>query len=260
MEPSEPRRASPPGGARRSFSPGTDATYTLDVVTTTGVVLVVDDDPDIRAAVRDVLADNGFLVTEASTGRQARNLLAEHDPDVILLDLNLPDASGLDLLVEFTKASPTPVIVLSGRTGETDRVVGLDLGADDYISKPFAARELVARVNAAIRRIRRLDDRSVQVFDGLVIDEGTHDVTVDGHGVELTAKEFDVLAFLARTPRHVYSRAQLLEHVWGSPAPWQDDNTVAEHIHRIRRKLDPHDRRHWIETVRGVGYRFSPPE
>ena len=227
------------------------------MTTTSGVVLVVDDDPDIRSALRDVLGDNGFLVAEAGTGQRAFEQLAQHDPDVILLDLNLPDASGLDILIELTRTRSTPVIVLSGRSGEADRVVGLDLGADDYITKPFSGRELVARVNAAIRRRRQINGASVLVFDDLVIDEHTHDVTVDGHLVALTAKEFDLLAFMARSPRHVYNRGQLLEHVWGSTEEWQDDNTVAEHIHRLRRKLDPDDRRRWIETVRGVGYRFT---
>lgn len=260
MERPGPRRALPSGGTRRGFSSDTDGAYARIVGSTTGVVLVIDDDPDIRAAVRDVLGDSGLLVTEAGTGGQALQLLTQHEPDVILLDLNLPDVSGLDLLTQITADSPTPVIVLSGRTGETDRVVGLDLGADDYITKPFAARELVARVNAAIRRRRRIDDRSVLTFGGLVIDERTRDVTIDGRLIKLTPKEFDLLAFLAHAPRYVYSRAQLLQHVWGSPDPWQDDNTVAEHVHRVRRKLDPHDRGHWIETVRGVGYRFAPPD
>jgi DNA-binding response OmpR family regulator len=205
-----------------------------------------------------VLGDNGFLVTDAATGERAMELLAQHDPDVILLDLNLPDMSGLDVLVDVTKTRSTPVIVLSGRVGETDRVVGLDLGADDYITKPFSARELVARVNAAIRRRRRVDEASVLVFDDLVVDEHTHDVTVDGRPVTLTAKEFDLLAFLARSPRYVFTRAQLLVQVWGSSGEWQDDNTVAEHVHRLRRKLDPDNRDRWIETVRGVGYRFAP--
>jgi two-component system phosphate regulon response regulator PhoB len=230
------------------------------MTTTSGLVLVVDDDPDIRSALRDVLGDAGFLVTEAGTGQRARELLSQHDPDIILLDLNLPDVSGLDVLIEVTKTSTTPVIVLSGRSGETDRVVGLDLGADDYVTKPFSGRELVARVNAAIRRRRQLDTAAVLEFDHLVIDEHTHDVTVDGRLVTLTAKEFDLLVFLARTPRYVYSRSQLLESVWGSADQWQDDNTVAEHVHRVRRKLDPDDRSRWIQTVRGVGYRFAPSD
>jgi two-component system phosphate regulon response regulator PhoB len=225
---------------------------------TSGIILVVDDDPDLRAALRDVLGDNGFLVLEACTGQQARNQLAEHVPDVILLDLGLPDASGLDLLAELTAADSTPVIVLSGRSGETDRVVGLDLGADDYISKPFASRELIARINASIRR-RHRDARPNLVFGPLVIDERSHEVSMSGRYVELTPREFELLVFLARSPRRVYNRAQILRHVWGSTDRWQDDNTVAEHVYRIRRKLDPDDRARWIQTVRGVGYRFDPP-
>ncbi len=260
-------RAAGASGSRSSGAPGPvtfgragGAPYTPAMTTTSGVVLVVDDDPDIRSALRDVLGDNGYLVSEAGTGRRAYELLEQHHPDVVLLDLNLPDMSGLDILTEVTRTRTTPVIVLSGRSGETDRVVGLDLGADDYITKPFSARELVARVNAAIRRRRRLDEASVLTFDDLVIDERTHDVTVDGDLVALTAKEFDLLAFLARSPRHIFNRSQLLEHVWGSTGAWQDDNTVAEHVHRLRRKLDPDDRSRWIETVRGVGYRFVPSE
>lgn len=229
------------------------------MATTLGLVLVVEDDRDVRAALRDVLGDNGFLVTEASSGAQARELLTQHQPDVILLDLGLPDVSGLDVLIELTTASTTPVIVLSGRSGETDRVVGLDLGADDYISKPFSSRELVARVNAAIRRNRRHDRAEELTFGELTINEATHDVTVNGQAVALTPKEFDLLAFLTRSPRHVYNRQQLLQHVWGSSDRWQDDNTVAEHIARVRRKLDFDRRGRWIETVRGVGYRFNPP-
>jgi len=222
------------------------------------IVLVVDDDPDVRAALRDVLGDHGFRVFEAGSGQQARDQIAEHLPDVILLDLGLPDVSGLDILSELIAARSAPVIVLSGRSGETDRVVGLDLGADDYITKPFAARELIARINASIRR-RRRDVTPALAFGELVIDEWTHEVTVAGRRVDLTPREFALLVFLAQSPRHVYNRAQILRHVWGSSDRWQDDNTVAEHIYRIRRKLDAEARDRWIQTVRGVGYRFDPP-
>ena len=224
---------------------------------TLGVVLVVDDDDDIRAALRDLLGDEGYRVVEASTGGEAITFCADQRPDVVLLDLGLPDMSGLDVLVQLREASSAPVLVLSGRTGETDRVVGLDLGADDYISKPFSGRELVARVNAAMRRSRGTTRHGVISFGELLINEVTRDVSVDGQSVPLTPKEFDLLVFLARTPRQVYTRAQLLRHVWASSERWQDDNTVAEHIYRIRRKLDPDDRNRWIETVRGVGYRFA---
>lgn len=224
-----------------------------------GVVLVVDDDSELRTVLRDVLGDHGFAVAEASTGEQARRLFREHEPDVVLLDLNLPDASGLDVLLEFTQSSSTPVIVLSGRSGEVDRVVGLDLGADDYITKPFSSRELVARVNAVIRRSRHGDSNTALEFGDLVIDERAHEVTLAGSAVALTPKEFELLAFLARSPRQVFDRAQLLRQVWGSSESWQDDNTVAEHVYRIRRKLDAEHRDRWIETVRRVGYRFAPP-
>jgi two-component system, OmpR family, phosphate regulon response regulator PhoB len=224
---------------------------------TLGVVLVVDDDDDIRAVLRDLLGDQGYLVVEASTGGEAVEFCAGQQPDLVLLDLGLPDMSGLDVLVELREASSAPIIVLSGRSGEADRVVGLDLGADDYVSKPFSARELVARVNAAMRRRHGIALRGVISSGELVINEITRDVAVDGQSVPLTPKEFDLLVFLARTPRQVYTRAQLLRHVWASSERWQDDNTVAEHIYRIRRKLDPDDRNRWIETVRGVGYRFA---
>ena len=225
---------------------------------TVGLALIVDDDPDVRASLRDVLSDNGYLVTEAATGREAIVLSSRDRPDVVLLDLGLPDMSGLDVLLELTEAGSAPVIVLSGRTGETDCVVGLDLGADDYIAKPFGERELVARVNAAVRRRHGRAPRNQMSFGALVIDHVTRDVSVDGVVIELTPKEFDLLAFLAASPRRVFTRAQLLEHVWASSGDWQDDNTVAEHVYRIRRKLDPSDRNRWIETVRSIGYRFAP--
>jgi len=225
---------------------------------TAGEVLVVDDDVDVCAAVRDLLGDSGYVVHVAGTGCDALEMLTELQPDVILLDLGLPDTSGLDLLTDMTHSSTAPVIVLSGRSGETDRVVGLDLGADDYISKPFGGRELVARVNAAMRRRRSAEPAHLMEFGDLAIDEATHDATIRSRQVALTPKEFDLLVFLAHSPRRVYTRSQLLRHVWGSSDRWQDDNTVAEHIYRIRRKLDPDDRERWIETVRGVGYRFAP--
>lgn len=227
------------------------------MISTIGLVLVVDDDPDVRASLRDVLRDAGYLVAEAATGSEAKEAFDRDHPDAVLLDLGLPDMSGLDVLSELTARSSTPVIVLSGRSGETDRVVGLDLGADDYISKPFSARELVARVNAAIRSRHGQSSHSVMTFGPLVIDEAARDVSIDGDAVVLTPKEFDLLVFLAASPRRVFTRAQLLEQVWGSSERWQDDNTVGEHVYRVRRKLDPNDRGRWIETVRGVGYRFA---
>lgn len=224
----------------------------------TGRVLVVEDDDDLRAVLRDILSDEGFIVSETGTGTEAKLLVDLHDPDLILLDLGLPDISGLDVLADLT-GGDVSVIVVSGRSGETDTVVGLDLGADDYISKPFSERELLARVNAALRRQRR-QTHSELVFEGLLIDQLTRDVIVDGRLVELTPREYDVLVFFARSPRQVFNRAQLLEQVWESSPTWQDDNTVVEHIHRIRRKLDDENRSRFIQTIRRVGYRFSPQE
>ena len=227
---------------------------------TSGAVLIVDDDAEIRMLLREVLSDEGYTTFEAATGAEALQVIKQVEIDVVLLDLGLPDASGLDLLGQFTEDARRSVIILTGRAGETDRVVGLDLGADDYIAKPFSKRELVARVNAVNRRNRRSQNAQHQLrFGGLVIDQDTRDVTLDGVLVPLTPKEFDVLAFLASSPRRVFSKGQLLRDVWGSSPDWQDDTTVGEHVHRIRRKLDPDDRERWVETIRGVGYRFAPP-
>jgi len=230
------------------------------VASLSGAVLIVDDDVELRSLLSDVLRDAGYTTFEVGTGAEALGLVAQVEIDVVLLDLGLPDASGLDLLEQFTENAHTSVIILTGRAGEADRVVGLDLGADDYIAKPFSVRELVARVNAVNRRNQRGQPERRQLsFGSLVIDQDTRDVLLDGVLLSFTPKEFDVLAFLACSPRRVYSKSQLLRDVWGSSPDWQDDTTVGEHMHRIRRKLDPDDRERWVETIRGVGYRFVPP-
>jgi len=223
-----------------------------------GTILVVDDDAHIRDLLRMILTEGGFDVVDASTGREVEPLVVRHAPDVVLLDLGLPDVGGLDILLEITRRHDIPVIILSGRAGETDRVIGLDLGAHDYVTKPFSRRELLARVRAAIRGQRRHSASTMLNFGDLTINPATHDVTVDGKPVDLTPKEFEILLHLTASPRHVFSRAQLLSAVWRALPSWQDDATVAEHIHRLRRKLDPANRNRWIQTVRGVGYRFVP--
>ncbi len=220
------------------------------------VVLLVEDDRSVRETVADVLAEHGFVVIEADSGASARSLLDERTPDVIVLDLGLPDVAGLDLLAAWSSAGAAPVIVLSGRSGEYDRVVCLDLGADDYVVKPFSTRELVSRINAVLRRSTRVAPTGLLHFGALSIDTDAREVLVGSEVRSMTAKEFDLLAFLARSPRQVFTRAQLLHNVWGSSPNWQDENTVAEHVHRVRRKLDATDRDRWIQTVRGVGYRF----
>lgn len=223
-------------------------------------VLVVEDDSEVLYAIRSVLVESDYAVLEASTGSQARQLIEERDPDLILLDLGLPDTSGLDLLVSLTRERATPVIIISGRAGEADRVIGLDLGADDYIVKPFGSRELVARVRAAFRRQSRGVAGEVLQVGTLVIDQIHREVRVGDRLVALTPKEFALLAFLARSPRQVFSAEQLLEQVWAASSQWQQLSTVPEHIYRLRHKLDPDQPTRWIENLRGFGYRLVDGE
>lgn len=221
-------------------------------------VLVVDDDADARWIAGDALVEHGFDVTEAGNGTEAKAQIEVRPPDLVVLDLGLPGIGGLDILKWLRATSDVPVIVLTGRSAQSDRVVGLELGADDYVVKPFDARELVARVNAVLRR-GRSEPRDKLDFGELTIDLQTHDVSRRGELVDLTAKEFEVLALMAGSPRRVFSREDLLNQVWGSSTDWQDPGTVNEHIHRLRRKieLDPASPR-WIVTLRGAGYRFIP--
>ncbi len=220
-------------------------------------VLVVDDDERVRTVVSWQLEADGFRVTEAPDGAAALASIDDDRPDLVVLDLGLPGVGGLDVLRRLRGDSgpALPVIVLSGRDGETDRIIGLDLGADDYLVKPFSPGELAARVRSVLRRAGA--SRPAPPSTGLCVDARTREVTVDGRSVDLTAKEFDLLEFLARHPRQVFSRAQLLEHVWGSARGWQGEATVTEHVHRLRHKLERGGCR-YLATVRGVGYRLEP--
>lgn len=221
-------------------------------------VLVVDDSDEAREAARRALDRAGFVVTEASDGDQALKAVASDPPDLVLLDLGMPGMGGLEVLAEVRRTSELPVIVLSGRAEESERVVALEMGADDYIVKPFLVRELPARIRSVLRRSRPAAPSALH-FGELEIRVAEREVVVCGEGVETTAKEFDLLTRLASEPRRVFSRAQLLEEVWGSSRDWQDPATVTEHVRRLRRKIeaDP-ERPRWLHTVRGVGYRFEP--
>jgi two-component system, OmpR family, phosphate regulon response regulator PhoB len=222
-------------------------------------IAVVEDDHEVRSLLRDVLEDDGFEVTAVSDGEKLLGLLGHRRPDLVVLDLGLPGIGGLDLLRRIGNAGRIPTIVVSGRGAETDRVVGLELGADDYLAKPFSHRELLARVHAVLRRSAVAPAAERLEFQGLVIDLATRDVMVGGRTVGLTAREFELLAFLASSPRQVFSKEVLLDRVWGSSTEWQDTATVSEHVHRLRRKLtDDHGEAGWIETRRGAGYRFVP--
>ncbi|MEN8041703.1 MAG: response regulator transcription factor [Actinomycetota bacterium] len=226
-----------------------------------GVVLVVDDEDIVREVVCSYLEREGFTTHQAAAGRAALELAESTQPDLIVLDVMLPEIDGFSILGKLRKRTDVPIIMLTARTEETDRVLGLELGADDYVVKPFSPRELAARVRTVLRRsVRHVSETDSEPlsFDGLEIDERSREVIVDGTPVDLTAKEFDLLAFLAASPRQVFSRGQLLDHVWGSSSEWQDPSTVTVHIRRIRRKIerDPNEPR-WITTIWGVGYRFE---
>lgn len=230
-------------------------------------ILVVDDDARVRTAVSWRLQADGYSVSEVPDGTSALEQIQSATPDLVVLDLGLPGVGGLDVLRKVRKdgmANPArqlPIIVLSGHGAETDRVVGLDLGADDYLVKPFSIGELAARIRSVLRRVDPMvwSTGAEPSSAGLYVDEASREVAVDGTVVDLTAKEFDLLAFLWRHPRQVFTRADLLHHVWSSAPDWQCEATVTEHVHRLRQKLEydqPHQR--WIRTVRGVGYRLEP--
>jgi DNA-binding response OmpR family regulator len=224
-------------------------------------VLVVDDEPTVREVVAGYLRRDGHEVSEAADGNVALEMLEAETPDLVVLDMMLPGVNGLDILRRVRSTSNIPVIMLTARAEESDRVAGLELGADDYVVKPFSPRELAARVNGVLRRSGNRETSAPQKieFDGLTVDPLAREVCLDGEIVDMTPKEFDVLAFLANSPRQVFSRAQLLEQVWQSSPDWQDPATVTVHVRRIRNKIeaDPEKPR-WISTVWGVGYRFEP--
>lgn len=227
-------------------------------------VLVVDDDERVRTVVSWQLEADGFAVSIAADGSAALESIERSRPDLVVLDLSLPGIGGLDVLrtvrgqEEMNSGAQLPIIVLSGRSGETDRIVGLDLGADDYLVKPFSPGELSARVRSLLRRTRPAPVAR-RSHRGLWVDETSRIVRVDGQDVELTAKEFDLLAFLARHPRQVFTRAQLLQNVWGSGRGWQGEATVTEHVHRLRLKLGQQQGgQTMLQTLRGVGYRLEP--
>ncbi len=226
-------------------------------------VLVVDDEPMVREVVARYLELDGVLVAEASNGAEAIEWLDANTADLIVLDVMLPEVDGLTILRRLRLTSDVPVILLTARSNEVDRIAGLELGADDYIVKPFSPREVAARVRTILRR-PRMPAAAVSGdfradFDGLTIDVSTREVRVNGAEVILTPKEFDVIALLAQSPRHVFSRSQLLRLVWSSSPDYQDPATVTVHIGRLRHKLeaDPQQPR-WIHTVHGIGYRFEP--
>jgi DNA-binding response OmpR family regulator len=222
-------------------------------------VLVVDDEPIVRDVVVRYLEREGFRTLEAGDGGGARALLERQSPDLVVLDVMLPGIDGLELCRWIRDRSAMPVILLTARGEEADRIVGLELGADDYVTKPFSPRELVARVRAVLRRSEPTAGPRQQLsFDGLDLNGETREVRREGRELRLTAKEFDLLWFLASHPRRVFSRDQLMRSVWGYEAAL-DTGTVTVHVRRLREKVeDDASRPRFLETVWGVGYRFAP--
>jgi two-component system, OmpR family, response regulator ResD len=222
-------------------------------------ILIVDDEPIVRDVVARYLERDGYSILESADGDEARARIEAKPPSLVVLDVMLPGTDGLTLCRWIRERGDIPVIMLTARGEEADRVVALDLGADDYVTKPFSPRELAARVRSVLRRTAAgaLGGAARIEVDGLVLDSDTRDVTLDGAPVQLTAKEFDLLFFLASHPRRVFSRDQLMNSVWGYAAAL-DTGTVTVHVRRLRSKIevDP-SRPARLETVWGVGYRFA---
>ncbi|MFT3890722.1 MAG: response regulator transcription factor [Anaerolineales bacterium] len=220
-------------------------------------ILVIDDEPSITNLVSAYLKPEGYEVFTAADGNAGLKAARAFKPDLIVLDLMLPGIDGIELLTRLRRESDVYVIMLTARTDETDKVIGLSVGADDYVTKPFSPRELTARVKAALRRIKTgsasNEERSVLSFKHVRIDTGAHTVTVDDDAVELTSIEFDLLRALAENRGRVLSREQLLEKIWGAEY-FGEMRVVDVHLGHVRQKLGNEN---LIATVRGVGYRFE---
>jgi len=222
-------------------------------------ILVIDDEPNLRHTVSYALTQEGYEAVSAGDGEEGLRLFASATPDLVILDVMLPKLDGFEVCRRIRKASRIPVLMLTARDTELDKVVGLEIGADDYLVKPFSMRELIARVRAMLRRSTSVPEPTAPAQierDGLRIDTTRHRVTRDGQEVPLRPKEFDLLVTLARSPGQVFSREQLLNSVWGLDHVG-DSRTVDTHVKNLREQLgEDADAPRWIETLRGVGYRF----
>ncbi|WP_315073474.1 response regulator transcription factor [uncultured Clostridium sp.] len=217
-------------------------------------ILVVDDEPLIRKLVTDFLKKQGYITIEAEDGKKAIDLFwKEENIDLIILDVMLPEYDGFTVCREIRKKSKVPIIMLTARGEEFDEVFGLDIGADEYISKPFSPNILIARVNAVLRR-STLTDNDVKKFNGLIIDHNAHQVTIDDSIIDLSPKEYELLTYLSENYGKALSREQILDKVWGYDY-YGDLRTVDTHINRLRIKLN--EKSDYIQTVRGYGYRFE---
>src|SRR5690242_12375295 len=222
-------------------------------------ILVVDDEPKIATLARDYLEHAGFAVVTAADGPAALTTVRQRRPDLVVLDLGLPGLDGLDVTRQLRRDSTIPIVMLTARDDELDKLIGLELGADDYVTKPFSPRELVARIRTVLRRSGAGTSTEGRIeFPDLTVDAATREVLAFGQPVELTMREFDLIEFLCRHPRQVFSRDQLMDAVWGYRSA-RDTGTVTVHIRRLREKLEPDPSRpQRLQTVWGVGYRFVP--
>ncbi len=221
-------------------------------------ILVVDDQSSVRQLIREYLTEQGFRVVTADDGQQALYAARHEQPDLVLLDLMMPKMDGYQFLRHYRQERQTPVIIITAREEETDAVLGLDLGADDYVIKPFRMRELVARIRAVLRRIEGAGEQAELLKVGdVVLDQATHTVTVCNIPVALTPLEFDMLAVLMRSPGQVFTRGQLVEHLLNSGFTGLD-RTLNVHVRNLRTKIEADPSKPlYIETVFGVGYRFQ---
>ncbi|GAP09618.1 response regulators consisting of a CheY-like receiver domain and a winged-helix DNA-binding domain [Bellilinea caldifistulae] len=221
-------------------------------------LLIVDDKLELRQLLRSYLVEEGFEVFTASNGQEALFTARQHKPDLIILDLMMPEMSGFEFLRAFRRESETPVIVLTARLEENDKVVGLELGADDYVTKPFSMRELTARIRAVLRRMDKAVAAPERLRRGNIeLDRTSRLVWVNGQEVELTPSEFEILAAFLETPGKVFSRLELLERIQGDAYEGYE-RTIDVHIRNLRLKIEPDPANpHYIETVYGAGYRFT---
>jgi len=221
-------------------------------------ILIVEDEPAIREMITMALTPAGFSTNEACDGKEALTIISNHQPSLILLDWMLPDISGLDLARRLKRSESTqdiPIIMLTARSEENDKIRGLEAGTDDYITKPFSTRELIARIKAVLRRSSNSFQQPLNI-DGLSLNPNTHRVTIFEETVTIGPTEFKLLHFFMTHSERVYSRDQLISYVWGGNV-YIDERTVDVHIRRLRKAINHHDFDKMIQTVRGVGYRFS---
>jgi DNA-binding response OmpR family regulator len=224
-------------------------------------ILVVDDEPVLRETLAEALDADGFRVVTAADGREALSRFREHQPDLVVLDLMLPELSGIEVCRIIRAESGVPIVMLTAKSSELDKVVGLELGADDYVTKPFSLRELSARIRALLRRTEQLAEAPTPLVElgALTVDLAGHRLLRDGERVPLKPKVFELLAYLLRHPGQVLTREQLLEHVWGYDYAGET-RTVDVHVHWLRAAIEPDPAEPaYLHTVRGVGYVFRRP-